>query len=504
VELSAGLQGLKVINSIRVPIAAPNKEEGKNSVLDALREAVSKAKIGNSPVVAAIPSQDALIRYFRMPGLPAQERHKAIVFEAKKYIPFKLEEIVSGYSIAELSKKGDSESMGLVFGAIKKDVLSQYASYISQAGIKVKTVEPAALSLLRWYKFNGLGDSGKSVALLELESNSPSVTLTIVKKDIPYFVREIGLPKPLVLDKQADISKSDMFERLLSEVHISFEYYRKWFQGEKVEKMVVFSQVEVSSSLAESLGKEIDIPVEVGMLRKGIKTRGYLSSELYLATGAALSDTVKSKVSLNLYRSPKIGWFEGKAGIKKAVIFEVASALLLAAIFYFIASGPVKINQARLSGIISSRPKLEDTGIDINSFAALKDAKNILLKKQAAISGLLKNKLYWTPRLVGLVNSVPEGVWLTDVELSREIGDNSSSPQHDLLIKAKALLDADGSGEDVSNKFLESLKKDRYFSGIFKNIYVTYLNTEDVNGRKLSTFSIGSEQADSRPASRRR
>ena len=138
VELDAGFQGLKVINSIRVPISLSETSEGRKSlVARAIKEAVNKAKLKNYSAVAVMPSQDVLIRYFKMPLLPVKERHKSIVFEAKKYIPFKLEEVVSDYSIAEIQKKAGEEVMDLVFAAAKKDSLNDYLSYFTQARIKI-------------------------------------------------------------------------------------------------------------------------------------------------------------------------------------------------------------------------------------------------------------------------------------------------------------------------------------------------------------------------------
>lgn len=504
VELDAGFQGLKVVNSIRVPISSSEEKEGaKNPVVEALREVVDKAKLTNLPVIAVIPSQDAVIRCFQMPVLPAKECHKAIVFEAKKYVPFKLEELIFDYSVAKIQKKAMQENMDLVFAAVKKDILNQYVSYLTQVGVRVKTIEPAALSLLRWYKFNTLREDSKTVALLELEVGSPLVTLTVVKRDIPYFVREISLPKPLILMEGTQFNK-DILECLLSEIRISFEYYKKWFQGDKVEKVVLFSQTESLPSLLELLAKEIDMPVESGALRKGVKTRGHLSSELYLANGAALGDTIKSKVRLNFYHPPKIGWFEGKKGTQKAVIIEVAVAFLFLMVLYFVTSVPVKFNQTQLKNVISNRPRLEEN-IDASSFSALEEAKKRLLKKQDSLNALIKNRSYWVPCLTALVKLVPDGIWLTDLEFNKKTGETFNSSQYSLLIKAKALVTQEESAKEISNKLLENLKKNTYFNTIFKEISITDEVIQKVGEYQVLLFEISAGETDYfKPVKRRR
>jgi len=50
-----------------------------------------------SQAMAGLPSESVVIRYFQMPAIPPHERKMAIAFEAKKYLPFKLEDIVSDF-----------------------------------------------------------------------------------------------------------------------------------------------------------------------------------------------------------------------------------------------------------------------------------------------------------------------------------------------------------------------------------------------------------------------
>jgi Tfp pilus assembly PilM family ATPase len=479
------------------------KEGAKNPVVEALKEAVDKAKLKNLPVTAVMPSSDVVIRCFQMPVLPDKECHKAVVFEAKKYVPFKLEELIFDYSLAKPPKKTRQENMDLVFAAIKKDILNQYVSYLTQAGVRVKTVEPAALSLLRWYKFNSPREDTKTAALLEAEVGSPLVTLTVVKKDIPYFVREISLPNPLILMAGTEVNK-DILECLLSEIRISFEYYKKWFQGDKVEKIVLFSQTESLPSLLELLAKEIDMPVESGALRKGVKTKGYLSSELYLANGAALRDTIKSKVRLNFYHRPKIGWFEGKKGSQKALIIEAAVAFLFLMVVYFVTSIPVKFNQTQLKNVISNRPRLEEN-IDTSSFTALEEAKKRLLKKQETLNTLIKNRSSWTPCLTTLGKLVPNNVWLTDLEFNKKTGETSNSTQFGLLIKAKALVTQEESAKDISNRLLENIKRNTYFNTIFKEISISDEVIQRVGEEQIVVFEISAGETDySKPVKRRR
>ena len=64
-----------------------------------LKDEIKKSQLESRSANVVIPGKDFIIRTFHMPVLPQNEMSTAVRFEAKKYIPFKVEELVADYRV---------------------------------------------------------------------------------------------------------------------------------------------------------------------------------------------------------------------------------------------------------------------------------------------------------------------------------------------------------------------------------------------------------------------
>ena len=68
-----------------------------------LKELIKKGGIKSKDVVASIPSFSTFTTVIEMPYLSEQELAKTLPFEARKYIPIPLNEVVLDWSIIDIS-----------------------------------------------------------------------------------------------------------------------------------------------------------------------------------------------------------------------------------------------------------------------------------------------------------------------------------------------------------------------------------------------------------------
>ena len=92
VQLARGLGGMKVVKSARAGVA-------DGHIAAAVRTAMATAGIHATRVAVALPPQDVLLRAFSIPPIPRSEVDTAVQFEARKYLPFKLSELVWDYTV---------------------------------------------------------------------------------------------------------------------------------------------------------------------------------------------------------------------------------------------------------------------------------------------------------------------------------------------------------------------------------------------------------------------
>jgi type IV pilus assembly protein PilM len=93
--------GRRVLNNIKIPLSTVSLGELEEKVPDEIKivalikEELRKRRISAKEVTIALTGRDLIIRTFEMPILPLGELKSAVTFEAKKYIPFKVEDLVS-------------------------------------------------------------------------------------------------------------------------------------------------------------------------------------------------------------------------------------------------------------------------------------------------------------------------------------------------------------------------------------------------------------------------
>ncbi len=96
-------KGRKFLKHIQIPLGGVSAGEFEEKVpleikiVALFNEALRRNKIESKEAVLSLSGKDLIMRTFEMPNLPKDEMASAINFEAKKYIPFRVEELVSGY-----------------------------------------------------------------------------------------------------------------------------------------------------------------------------------------------------------------------------------------------------------------------------------------------------------------------------------------------------------------------------------------------------------------------
>ena len=91
----------------------------------AIVRALQKINVKRAEVVAAFSPFQLVTRYFKMPMIPRKEWAGAIPYEARRYIPFHLEETILDQKVVE-EKKDGQDQLSVAVSAAKKDTLRLY------------------------------------------------------------------------------------------------------------------------------------------------------------------------------------------------------------------------------------------------------------------------------------------------------------------------------------------------------------------------------------------
>lgn len=219
-------------------------------------------------VATAVSGKSVIVRYLSMPNMTDEELPRALEFEADKYIPFDMSDVVKDCQRlggpGEMSLDGvEEDKMRVLLVAAKRNVVDDAVKVVQDVGLQPSVIDVDAFALGNAYEF-GLQtgadpeQTGGVVALVDLGARKTSIN--ILQGDQSLFTREIymggnditqAVSKRLGMrledaeefkknpgESEAELEEAlaQTFEDLGGEVLLSFDYFENQFES-RVEEV---------------------------------------------------------------------------------------------------------------------------------------------------------------------------------------------------------------------------------------------------------------------------
>ena len=215
------------------------------------KDELRKNNIQVKDINLALSGKDVIIRTFEMPPISKEEVMSAVSFEAIKYIPFKVEELVIDYQI--FLDKTLRRNIVLLAG-IKKEMLEKYYSIFNQLNLKIASVEYSAFSALRLLKLAGFNTRGVIGVITADSFSEDEVNFTVLENDFPLFSRDIDIPLTGVDVAAGEVAspeapKEKSLDKLKTEISISLDYYDRKFSQKNLAKIFVIAPQNIWKSM---------------------------------------------------------------------------------------------------------------------------------------------------------------------------------------------------------------------------------------------------------------
>lgn len=201
-----------------------------------ITELTKKANINSVDVVASIPSFSTFATVIEMPYISNEDLARALPFEAKKYIPIPLNEVVLDWSIVGVADNGDvaggakPSTVEVFLAAVPKDETVRYQNIMKNAGLKLQALELENSALIRALLGNDLSPTvivnigGRSTSIIivnkgyERVSHNYEVGGFEITKAIAQSLN-ISLEKAEELKRKFGLKKTD--ENIINESMVS-------------------------------------------------------------------------------------------------------------------------------------------------------------------------------------------------------------------------------------------------------------------------------------------
>ncbi|MFH0827793.1 MAG: pilus assembly protein PilM [Candidatus Omnitrophota bacterium] len=487
--------GQKLLNSALIPLqrlsgmGEEEKVPEEIKIVAALKDKFRKSNIESKEANLVLLGRDLIIRTFHMPMLPANEVFTAVRFEAKKYIPFKLEELV--YDFQVFLDKANRRNLVLFVG-IKRENIEKYTVIFNQLNIKINSIEYSGFSILRLIQLAKLKEKGVC-AVVDIDLlEEDEINFVVLENGFPLFSRDIVLNSEPVPPEGAQPVKTDFapaLEKLKVELRISLDFYLRKFPTKNIGSILLIAP--------ENYRNELELFVrERGIEPKFVDSRRFLdrpvdfSLGLFKAYAVNLGGVLKSDIKIDLLPAKIKAKGLERVAVAGPVLFGFVFdskifllAIAIVAIPFLISFYRLKPLQSDLASLLNSRPPVLTVNPDL-SLNELKDLDVKYKENVRVIKATLKGMVLITGQLDSIPRIMPEGLWLNDFNFRRN--DNGEV----LTVSGSCYLGDNDKERKLINKFLNDLKENENFNKIFKVMNILNLDQGQNGNFVLTNFVI--------------
>ena len=249
-----------------------SEEQRPDAILEVLRDNSFHTK----RVVTAVYGKSVIVRYLSMTRMPEEDLRNAIRYEADKYIPFDVEDVVMDSQPLpddHLMEAAENE-MRVLLVAVKRALIDDHVSLLNGLGLQPTVIDVDSFAVGNAFELARGGafyeeDADRAIALLDIGANKTNIN--IFYGGTSYFTREIYLAgdeldgaeqrkrEPGEHPEEVMEAVMPSFDDLANEILLSFDYFENQFDRE-VEEVYLSGGGARMQGIEEALERTLNRP----------------------------------------------------------------------------------------------------------------------------------------------------------------------------------------------------------------------------------------------------
>ncbi len=233
----------------------------RDALGETIAEAFKHAGIRTRRVATAVSGRSVIVRYINMVSMSDDDLKSALRYEADKYIPFELDEVILDCAkLEEFSESdGAGKEMKVLLVAVKRNLIDEHVQLVQTLGLTPAVIDVDSFALGNAFELNSLNsprvdDEEKVIALIDV--GAVKTNINILKGNTSYFSREVylagndfteSISRRLGVDSseaeqikvQSEGRVEEVEECILpalddlgNEIHLSFDFFENQFDRE--------------------------------------------------------------------------------------------------------------------------------------------------------------------------------------------------------------------------------------------------------------------------------
>mgnify|MGYP001615140623 CR=1 FL=1 len=260
-----------------------------------IKEMLKKAKIRATDAVASIPAFSTFATVIEMPYLSEEDLARALPFEARKYIPVPLNEVILDWSIIDIPT-GPIEStkpttVDVFLAAVPKDETVRYQRIMQGAGLKLRALELENSALIRAL----LGNDLSPTVIVNIGGRSTSIVIVnrgYERLSHNYEVGGFEVTRSIARSLNVNLEKAEELKKKLGLKEIDENMINSAMKS--LVDMMVFETRKTITSYEETKNQKISKVLLVGGLANMPNFANYFKQKLgrEVSIGNALARVV--------------------------------------------------------------------------------------------------------------------------------------------------------------------------------------------------------------------
>lgn len=250
-----------------------------------LKELLQKSKADTTQVIASLPGFSVFSSVINLPSMPEKDLISAIHWEAKKFIPMPIEEVVLDWkTLKTFEDKREETNLKILLTAAPRNLVKKYLEIFRIAGLELLSLETESFALSR----SLVGNDPSTIMICNLGAKVSDAV--IVEKGIPVLNRSFNLGGETITNAIAsnlniDYKRAEQFKMdiglgssadgvipkvieevltsVIDEIDYTIDLYHNQSHG-KIEKIILTGGSAFLPNLASYFSKVTNLTTIVG------------------------------------------------------------------------------------------------------------------------------------------------------------------------------------------------------------------------------------------------
>jgi type IV pilus assembly protein PilM len=196
IGLDVGTYAIKMVevtfsgSSVSVTNAGYQEVASAEARPNALRKLVADKGLRGHDVVSSVAGRSVIVRYVNLRKMNQMELQNAIRFEADKYIPFSIDEVVLDCQPIEGAENVGADEMKVLLVAVKRNLIEEHVSLLRSAGVNPVIIDVDGFALGNAHLLASRNTGSKDVRAL-IDIGASKTNINVVEGSKSLFTREV-------------------------------------------------------------------------------------------------------------------------------------------------------------------------------------------------------------------------------------------------------------------------------------------------------------------------